>query len=243
MELWLLWKIIKRRWWLIALPALAALVYAVYGYLKAPPGGGFATQIRYTAAQPPDEDEGLVSYEDDFYHPWTTSEYIMNGLMEWVRTNSFAQAVSEELAAQGMEIPAGAIQGAIVSDSERSVMTVYFSWPDADQLEAIAEAATVVLQTQSEDYFPQLAGSPLEVAALDDPMIGAVPPPLTARLNPVIRFGLGLGAGFALALLVDYLDRTVRTRSELEAMGLPVLAAIPKSTNRNPKSKIRKGAG
>jgi hypothetical protein len=103
MELWLLWKIIKRRWWLIALPALAALVYAVYGYLKAPPGGGFATQIRYTAAQPPNQDAGLASYEDDFYHPWPTSEYIMNGLVAWVRTNSFAQAVSEELAAQDRE--------------------------------------------------------------------------------------------------------------------------------------------
>jgi capsular polysaccharide biosynthesis protein len=39
---------------------------------------------------------------------------------------------------------------------------------------------------------------------------------------------MALGAGAGLALLVDYLDPTVRGRKELEEMGLPVVGEIPK---------------
>ena len=39
---------------------------------------------------------------------------------------------------------------------------------------------------------------------------------------------LALGAGVALTFLLDYLDDSVRNKSELEAMGVIVLAEVPK---------------
>jgi capsular polysaccharide biosynthesis protein len=225
MELRGLWIIARRRWWLIALPALVALVYAGYGALRSPPGGGYATSLRFTAAVPPSNPE--ATYEDSQYYTWLASEYVVNGLTDWVKTSSFAEEVSAELKRGGVDIPAPALQPSFSADNARSVMVLYLSWGDAAQLEAIAQAAVTVLQERSGDYFPQIKAGALAVIPLDDPVIAPVPPPLSARLNPILRFGLGLAAGIALAFLADYLDPTLRTRAEVEAAGLAVLAEIP----------------
>jgi capsular polysaccharide biosynthesis protein len=228
MELRALWKIVVRRWWLIALPGLATVAVAAYGYVKAPPRGGFTTSVRYTAATPPTAEQAANPYEDSLYYPWLTSEYVINGLTDWVRTGSFAQDVSDELAAQGVEIPAAAIQGSISADNARSIMVLTLSWGDAAQLAQISQAATAALQQHSADTFPQFGDAGVEVVALDTPGIAPVPPPLTARLEPLVRVALGVAAGVALAFLVEYLDPTLHARQDVEAMGIAVLAEVPK---------------
>jgi capsular polysaccharide biosynthesis protein len=51
---------------------------------------------------------------------------------------------------------------------------------------------------------------------------------LTQRLDLPVRLLLALAAGLALIFLLDYLDDSVRGKAELEAMGIPVLAEVPK---------------
>src|SRR5688572_12037929 len=98
MELRQLWKIARRRWWLIALPSLAALAYAVMLYLRAPAGVSYTTAIGFTAAVPPNGE--AIGYEDESYYPWLASEYVVNALTDWVTTGSFADEVSAALKAQ-----------------------------------------------------------------------------------------------------------------------------------------------
>jgi capsular polysaccharide biosynthesis protein len=224
MELRQLWNIGRRRWWLILLPSLAALAYAMLGYTRTPPAGGFTTAIRFTAAEPAEKD--AEGYEDSSYYPWLASEYVVNALTDWSKTSSFAEEVSTALASQDVEIPASALQGRISADNERSVMVLYLSWHNPEELAAIASAASQVLETRSSAYFPQV--SAVRVVALDEPAIAPVPPPLSSRFDPIIRFGLGLAAGIALAFLFEYLDPTLRDRREVEAMGLRVLVEVPR---------------
>lgn len=225
MELRQLWKIAQRRWWIILLPTLAALAYAGYTVLRMPPRATFATTIRFTAAEPANGQS--LGYEDSNYYPWLASEYVVNALTDWVRTSSFADEVSADLAANGVDIPAGALQGAISADNERSVMRLYINWGDADQLAAIAGAATRVLRDRSGAYWPQSGVGTLVVVPLDQPAIAPIPPPVTSRLDPIVRAGLGFVAGVALAFLVDYLDPTLRERADVEALGFRVLAEVP----------------
>lgn len=225
MELRALFKVVRRRWWLIALPALAALAYAIYGYLKTPQSGGYATSIRFTAAQPPEASGPAI--EDSSYYQWLTSEYVVNGLTDWIKTNSFAEAVSQELSRKGVTIPAAQLQGTMIPDNARSVMVVSLNWGNDQQLAAISAAVTEVLVNRSGEAFPQLTRTGVEVKPLDTPVIVAVPPSLSNRLNPLIRFGLGLVAGVALAFLVEYLDPTVKDRDDVQALGLPLLAEVP----------------
>ncbi len=224
MELRHYWKIALRWWWLILLPPLATAAYSLATYQ--PPAATYATSLRFTAGQP----ETLTSspnYDPNYYR-WLTSEYIVGGLKDWARTGAFAEAVSAELAARGLSIPAGAISGAIVTDNARSILVVYLSWGNPDQLAALAEAVSKVLQEQNAAALPTLGGQAAVVVPLDKPAIGPVPPSLRARFDLPLKAGLGLVAGIALALIAHYFDPLVREREELEQIGLKVMAEIPR---------------
>lgn len=225
MELIALWKFLRRRWWVILLPALVTLVVAVPDVLT-PPAGGFTTTVHLTAAQPPSGEE--PTYEDQSYIPWLASEYLVNSLTAWAMTGSFAQEVSAALAADGLAIEAGALRAAIAADNARSVMALYISWPDAAQLQAIAEAAITVMQTRNQVYFPQFAAAPADVIALDVVGVAPTAPGLMARLQPLLKVALGLAAGLGLAMLWEYLDDSIRERADLDELGLTVLAEIPR---------------
>jgi capsular polysaccharide biosynthesis protein len=117
----------------------------------------------------------------------------------------------------------------IAADNRRSVGQLTMSYPDSANLQSIADAAIDVLQTRAQSYFPQLGGQPAQVTVLDVPTtINAAPPPLTNRLVPLIRIGVGLLAGIGLAFLAEYLDPTLRRREQLEALGVPVIATLPR---------------
>ena len=52
-------------------------------------------------------------------------------------------------------------------------------------------------------------------------MINSIPPGISKQLDLPFRLALAVAPGFALALLVEYLDPTVRNREELASYGLP----------------------
>jgi capsular polysaccharide biosynthesis protein len=230
MELKALWKMFLRRWWLIALPGVVALALAVPDFLD-PPGDGFTTTLRLTAAQSPSGDE--PTYEDAAYMPWMASEYLINSLTAWVTTGSFAREVSRDLADQGIDISPDAVRDAVIADNARSLMALYITWPDAAQLEALAHAAVAVLQDTNQDYFPQLSTDPALVVALDDVVLAPASPSLLNRLRPVLRVMLALLVGIGLAALLEYLDDSVYSRDDLEAMELAVLGEIPRHKGLN----------
>lgn len=224
MEIAKLWKVLLRRWPLAVIPFVLVLALGLATYQR--PAPVYNVGINYTAGHPPALDSGS-DYEDDRYYPWLTSEYIVNGLADWVKSSSFAMAVSQELAQQGLEIPAGAIRGAIASDNVRSVLLVSMTYGDREQLVAMINAATLVLQTRNREAFPFL-GENAVVVPLDEPFVNQVPLGLRAALELPLRLLLAVGAGVGLAFLVDYMDPTVRSRDELEKMGLQVLGEIPR---------------
>ena len=224
MEVRDLLQILKRWWWLIVLPAVAAGAYAAASYHA--PAPAYAASLRYTAGQP----AGLADttgYDPNYYR-WLTSEYIVTALKDWVPTRTFAQAVSAELDSQGTSLPAGALAGALGADNSRSILVVYVTWGDPGQAAAILGAATTVLQRDNAAVFPQLGGLAAVVQPLDTPAVGPLAPSLRSRLDPLLKAALGLAVGAALALAAHYLDPFVRSRRELEALGLSVLGEIPR---------------
>lgn len=240
MELMLVWTVLRRWWWLIAIPVVISLVWALPALPSAiAPPATYGTTIRFTAAAPPSAENALASatdpqarsgsYEDTAYVPWLASEYLVFNLPQWITSTSFANAVSRQLAIQGLAVDKDNLRRAFAADANRSILQVAIGWDDAIELEQIAAAAIHVLQAQSQDYFPQLASSPAIVVPLDEVKVVQTAPPLTARLQPFVRVVVGLVFGMGLAFLATYLDRTIYTTEDLEDIGLMVLARVPKA--------------
>lgn len=230
MELKAIWQFLIRRWWLILLPAVAAFALALPGLrsMISPPVT-YSAQIRLTAATPPGEIESSAAsapYEDSVYVPFLASEYVVVNLPAWITSDTFAQEVSALLAQGGLTIAPADLRPALAADSYRSVLTLYVSWDDAGELRAIADSAVTVLQTRSAAYLPQTP-APLAVVPWDTVTVNQVAPPLMTRFAPLLRFAVGLAAGIGLALLAEYLDGSVHSRADVEALGLALLGEIP----------------
>lgn len=225
MEVIQITKILMRRWWLVLIPILIVGIVAVPEIIRNEPSdaGGFGTVIRYTAAQQLD---AIPNRDGDFQDVWLASELTVNAFTDWVRTSRFAQAVAEEAAEHGLVVDSAAIS--IAADNQRSVGQIFMNWHDEAQLRLLADSAIIVMQTRSQEAFPQLGGEPAQVVMLDDPHISPAPAPLPNRLRPLLQLAIAAVFGASLAAGAAYFDYTIHERDELERMGLPVIATIPK---------------
>lgn len=224
MELRHYWKIFKRRWLLAVLPAVVVLAVGLATYQPPPPV--YNVGVRFIVGQSPAA-EAATSDQERYYN-WTASEYIVNGLTDWVKGGKFATAVSQELAAQGLDVPPGAIQGSLVADNERSMLTISLTYGDGQLLQTMMAAVAKVLAEQNSTALPQLGGETAVVVPQDPLIVNQIPAGIRSQLDLPLRILLALGAGIGLALLVEYLDPTIRERDELDALGLPVVGEIPK---------------
>jgi uncharacterized protein involved in exopolysaccharide biosynthesis len=84
-------------------------------------------------------------------------------------------------------------------------------------------------QTSSSRLESRLAET--DIAILNPAVVPSIPSGPNIKLNLVIASALGLLLGLGLALILELVNRRVRSRVDLEnALGLPVLAYLP--TNR-----------
>jgi len=228
MELRQLWIILRRRWALALIPAAIVLLAGLATWRPAPPA--YNAGVRFIVGQPPGA--AAADADEQRYYNWLTSEYIVNGLTDWVRGGKFAEAVSMRLAAQGIDIPAGAIQGGLAADNARSMLTLSLTAGDATQLEQMLDGVIAVLTEDNAAALPQLGGETAVLTQLDEPVVNTISAGIRSRLDLPLRVALALAAGLGLALLAHYLDPTVRDREEVARAGLPIIGAIPKERRR-----------
>ncbi|MBN1486572.1 MAG: hypothetical protein JW981_02955 [Anaerolineae bacterium] len=223
MEIRQMLKVLLRWWWLALLPVVVVAAYVGLTFQRPPTV--YQVVMRFAAGGEP---EGL-SVDYDRYYPWLASEYIANGLADMAVTGAFAQAVAERMAVQGIEITPAAIQGAIISDNAQSITVIYLTWPDPEQIILLAEAVSAEITENGPAYYPQMGDTGVVARRLDQPVAVAMPPSLKVQLvGPGLKLILATGIGVALAFLAHYLDPTVREREEIEAVGIPVLASLPR---------------
>jgi capsular polysaccharide biosynthesis protein len=220
MELRTLLKILKRYWYLIILPPLLVGVFTLITYRA--PATAYTSTLRFSVGYAPEQQ--TTSLYDRKYPAWLTSEYIAGGLSDWAKTGDFAQAVAD---VAGGDITAGEVAGSLVSDHLRSIVVLFLNGGNPDRLTAIGNAAITVLQVRNNVIFPQ-NGAGATVTALDGVVVAPTAPSLRTRLDIPIRLALGLALGVVLAFVVWYFDPHIRDRADAEALGLNIIAEIPK---------------
>lgn len=224
MELRQYWKIFRRRWPLALIPAAIVLIAGLATWRPAPPA--FNAGVRFIAGQVPGA--AALDADEQRYYNWLTSEYIVNGLTDWVRGGKFAEAVSERLAADGFDVPPGAIQGGLAADNTRSMLTLSLTGGDPDAVARMLDGVIAVLTEDNAAALPQLGGETAVLTQLDEPVVNPISAGIRSQLDLPLRVALALFAGLGLVLLAHYLDPTVRDRSELEGLGLPLVGEIPR---------------
>ncbi|MFH1085072.1 MAG: hypothetical protein V1772_04850 [Chloroflexota bacterium] len=222
MELRNYWRILQRRLWLVA----ALLVAMGLSYVaSAPrPTPSYMAHMRFVVGIRPEPAHG-DAYRYDRYYTWLTAEYLVDDLAEVVKSRAFAEDIS---AAAGVAVPAGVIQGATSAGKLHRLLTVTLTWHNDDELGRLAQAVVRTLQEQGGRYFAQLGTEDAVISVVDPPEISVVGPSLRQRLDLPLRLILALIAGVGLAFLADYLDPSVRSRHDLEAAGVAILAEIPR---------------
>jgi capsular polysaccharide biosynthesis protein len=227
MELRQYWRIVWRRWWLIAVLLALVLIVSLLTYKS--PAPVYQASMRFAIGIQGDEPVMAASGEGRS-DAWLASEYLADDLSEVLKGGDFATRIGERV---GFPVPAGAI----FASREHRIMSVRITWGDRDQLQAIAEAVGAAVNDIGPDYFPQLQGIDAQAVLIDGPGIGEVGRSLKDKLDIPIRLFVALIAGVALAFLWDYLDDTVRDRPEMEALGVAVLGEIPRKVRRWGKAR------
>ncbi|MCS6836766.1 MAG: hypothetical protein NZ750_12210 [Anaerolineae bacterium] len=220
-EIRFLTRLLRRRWWLILLPALIVGALVAPQLLSRSSGGSsYSVSFRYSAAQ---SSSNLPQRDGDFQDVWLASEFTVNAFTEWIKSSSFraelAAKLGDEVSLEGL---------GIATDRARSVGLVQMTHPNAQALEKIVAVAIDVLRTRNAAYFPHLGEQNAEVRLLDEPQVTPAPPPLANRFGPLLQIGAALLLGLVIAFLAEVFDPLLHQRDELERLGWRVLAIIPK---------------
>jgi len=226
MELLAYWRIVRKRLWLVVVLVLVVAATLLMSGPAAP--SGYVANMRFVVGLKPEvpRDDG---YTYDRYYTWLTAEYLLDDLAEVVKSQMFAADVA---ATSGIAIAPGAIQGATQAGKLHRILTITVGWYDAEQLANISNAIVQVLEQRGGRYFAQFSTDNAVLSLIDPPTISPVGRSLRQRLDVPLRLILALVAGLGLTFLLDYLDQTVRGRSDARSLGVPILAEIPPEPRR-----------
>lgn len=221
MELKQYWYIIWKRIWI---PVLLLFIVAGASILTSQtPSPTYNVTMRFTVGIKPQNVNNQYNY--DGYYAWLSSEYLVDNLTNLISSQDLTANVNKHLEEMGnsVKIPPGIIS----TEKQHRVLRLNVNWGNADELVEIAKAVVITMEKDVAKYFPQTSAPIIQV--IDPPTPPAAnPPSLTQRLNLPVRLLLALVAGLALTFLLDYLDDSVRGRADLEALGVSVLAEVPK---------------
>ena len=222
MELRQYWRIIYRRLWIIILLPLVVLAASFVARPQA--AHGSVANLRLAVGITPENGEGKF-FTYDRYYTWLTAEYLADDLSEVIKSRSFADEVSKRL---GGTVAPGAIQGSTVAQKLHRILTVSVSAPTDQQALEIGNAIAATLRESGGQFLTQLSAQNAAISVIDAPAIVPAATSLRQKLDLPLRLALSIIVAVALVFLLDYLDDSVREASDVERMGLTVLAEIPK---------------
>jgi len=218
-----LFRILRRWGWLALIPTALGLLAAA---VARPPAPAYQTSVRLAVGVRP-EPRGDYDYEG--YYRWLSSEYLAAAVSAWIRSRDFAERVAGQLQAEGLALPAPAIQGALASDYQRSLVVLYVTAADPRTAEAIARAAVEVARREVGRVWPQAGEGMAALTPLDAPAAFPVAPPLRSRLEGPFRAAVGVVVGLTLAFLAHFTDPRIWDRTDVERLGFRVLGELPRS--------------
>ena len=234
MELREYWNIIRRRWWLPVAITLVALIASTAVGLRG--AAAYKTDMRVAISTIPTPDPNAVLYYDPTYYSNLDSEYLADDMSELhdqprLRRRSPARARHQQHAVRRRRRVT--IVNATRTKKTHRFIDITITTPTFEQGQQIAGSISRILQRPGPPgHLPQGADG---LQHADDRGHAAGHPPREHAAGPGQRDRacarvIGLLVGIGLAFLIDYVDPSLRSRQEAEAvLQLPVLGEIPRT--------------
>ncbi|CAN5374706.1 Wzz/FepE/Etk N-terminal domain-containing protein [soil metagenome] len=213
-----------RRWWIVALAALAAATIAYIGTSSQPSTYVVSTRIM-AIAEPPDywmdlyAKNRLSSYRD-LINNW---EFITGSLQE--AGSDIDPGVAQSKLALGHNPDSNIVQIVVTDTEPQRAATIANALADGFVRRNEAENERQIAQrTTLDNQFP----GRVTMEKLETPAAPMVPSGPRVRVNTLAGGVLGAVAGLMVAFGTIYLDDTLKTRRDLERyLEWPVLGTIP----------------
>ena len=226
--------IVRKRWWLVALTTLAALLVA--GLMAYRGAAAYKATVRVAVstgvpadcgapAAPAQNGLGAGRYYDCNYYAWLSSEYLADDLSEIVRSHSFAKDVSVVL---GENVEPKSISDVVRTRKTHRILSITVTANEFAKAQRLGDAIVQVLSTQGGKYIASLAAQQGQVVVIDPPETQRGEGAAAVLIDIALKTLLGLLFGLALVFALDFLDPHVRdARDAQRALDLPILGEIP----------------
>ncbi|MEM9774883.1 MAG: hypothetical protein AAF902_09900 [Chloroflexota bacterium] len=225
MNLAQIFRIFRRRWLFMVIPAALVLAITILTAEEAViPPPSYNVGVRFLIS-PPLPADNATAEEEARYYQWLTSEYLTNGLADWVNGIGFAEKVAAKTAEKGYEVDPLVLFNGTSADAIRSRLTIIMNYSDRDALQALMESAIEVIAEENASGIPHLGlESPAEIVLLDRPVVNEVPASIGNQLDLPIRIVLAIITGLLIGFVVEYFDPYIRDKQDVAETGLPILA-------------------
>jgi capsular polysaccharide biosynthesis protein len=226
------WNIVRRRWWLPVAITLVALIASTAVGLRG--AAAYKTDMRVAISTIPTPDPNSVLYYDPIYYSNLDSEYLADDMTELLTSRAFADEVKRELATgrTPTEVDPITVLNATRAKKTHRFIDITLTTSTFEEGDLIAGSISRILAD------PAHLAIYLKALTAYNTQMTIVTPPITHRANTPIgliseialRTVIGLLVGIGAAFLIDYVDPSVRSRQEAEAvLDMPVLGEIPRT--------------
>jgi capsular polysaccharide biosynthesis protein len=220
------WSVVWDRRLVVVAVTLASLVAAVLSVAALPqPLPSYQATVQLGVSPTVFPSSSYQQYGE--YYLFLASEFLNDDVINVVEGNGFHDALRARYASRPEGPPSGSIKG---KKAHRVITFTVSSDRGADAM-TMAQGIQELLASPGPGdprYLEMFSAQQPRVTVIDPPRLTVQPGVRRGALDVAVRTLLGLIVGLALAFLLHYLDDTVRTRDELEALGLPVLGEIPR---------------
>jgi len=214
------WNIIRRRWWLPVAITLVALVASTAVGVRG--AAAYKTDMRLAVSTIPTPDPNSVLYYDPIYSSNLDSEYLADDMSELLTSRAFADEVSAEMARASTP---STVDPILIVNATRTKKTHRFiditlttsTYEEGDLISAsigriLSDPAHLAI------YLKALTAYNTQMVIVTPPVVHRANTPLGLASEVALRTVIGLLVGIGLAFLIDYVDPSVRTRQEAEAV-------------------------
>jgi len=211
--------IIKERIWLVVSITLAAVIVAgVLSFFVIKPTYQASTSIIVGKPQVTDKQDSQLNNDVTMYQNLlityseiAKSDLVAQGALDSLKSNLTIKQIKDSIT--------------VTPKTGTQILTITGKGKNPEDVFNIVNAISNSFIESSKKVYP--TGGDIQV--MDKAVIPVIPISPNKKLNLAIAFFLGLMISLGVVFLLEYLDDTIKTESDVEKyLGLPVLGVIPR---------------